>query len=134
MKKGRPAHSMHCLCHYESRVENETGSSNNEDNSAETRLLGVLFRQTTTLGIRIQRGIRRAALKRRFLEVQLQYRDNSLDGRIDVKISSFADGEVVSIKAEFDQCKIISEESSVPLKKVSSIAERLAWDQVCSVE
>ena len=134
MKKGRPAHSMHCLCHCEFRVENETGSSNNEDNSAETRLLGVLFRQTTTLGIRIQRGILRAALKRRFLEVQLQYRDNSLDGRIDVKISSFADGEVVSIKAEFDQCKIISEESNVPLKKVSSIAERLAWDQVCSVE
>ncbi|EED96330.1 hypothetical protein THAPSDRAFT_260852, partial [Thalassiosira pseudonana CCMP1335] len=55
MKKGRPAHSMHCLCHCESQ----------------TRLLGVLFRQTTTLGIRIQRGILRAALKRRFLAVQL---------------------------------------------------------------
>lgn len=116
MKKGRPAHSLHCICHCE------------PDQSAEHRLLNIMFRHTTTLGIRIQRDILRAALERRFVEVQLPYSDNARGGRVDVKISSFKDGEVVSVKAEFDHCKVVSEESSVPLKIVSSAAERLAWD------
>lgn len=121
MKKGRPAHSLHCICRCDEGVSTT-------DESSEHRLLGILFRHTTTLGIRIQRNILRAALKRRFAEVQLPYRNNARDGKVDVKISSFKDGEVVSVKAEFDQCRVISLESDVPLKIVSSSAERLAWD------
>ena len=117
MKKGRPAHSLNCICRCDS------GSTIDEE-----RLMSIIFRQTTTLGIRIQRNILRAALKRRFVEVQLPYTNNVRGGKVDVKISSLNDGEVVSVKAEFDQCKAVSEESGVPLKIVSSTAERLAWD------
>jgi len=117
MKKGRPAHSLNCICRCDS------GSTIDEE-----RLMCIIFRQTTTLGIRLQRNILRAALKRRFVEVQLPYTNNLRGGKVDVKISSLNDGEVVTVKAEFDQCKAVSEESGVPLKIVSSTAERLAWD------
>jgi uncharacterized protein (DUF111 family) len=120
MKKGRPAHSLNCIFRCDS------GSTTD----AETRLLSIMFRHTTTLGIRIQRNILRAALQRRFIEVQLPYTDNVRHGKVDVKISSLNDGEILSVKAEFDQCKAVSEESGVPLKIVSSVAERLAWDHV----
>ena len=123
MKKGRPAHSLNCICRCESPNEAEQ-----IDTSAESRLLNIMFRHTTTLGIRIQRNILRAALKRRFVEVQLPYANNVRSGKVDVKISSYNDEEVLSVKAEFDQCKVVSEESDVPLKIVSSAAERLAWD------
>lgn len=116
MKKGRPSHSLNCLCH---------GENTNESN-----LMEIMFRHTTTLGIRIHRNILRASLQRRFLKVQLPYRENSRDGEVDVKVSSFRNDEVVSFKAEFDQCKIIAKESNVPLKIVSSTSERLAWQMI----
>ncbi|KAL7439725.1 hypothetical protein ACHAXM_008175 [Skeletonema potamos] len=116
MKKGRPSHSLNCLCHGE--------------NTNESKLLEIMFRHTTTLGIRIHRNILRASLQRRFLKVQLPYRENSRDGEVDVKVSSFRNDEVVSFKAEFDQCKIIAKESNVPLKIVSSTSERLAWQMI----
>jgi uncharacterized protein (DUF111 family) len=121
MKKGRPAHTLNCIC----RSENSTDGEN--------ELLEIIFRHTTTLGIRIHRNILRAALKRRFVSVQLPYSNNSRSGKVDVKISSFKDGEVTSVKAEFDQCKIVSTESNVPLKLVAQTAERIAWDQINNV-
>ena len=123
MKKGRPAHSLNCICQCQPTSDEDATTQ-----SAEQRLLNILFRHTTTLGIRIQRNIQRAALERRFVEVQLPYRDNARDGRVNVKISSFKDGEAVSVKAEFDHCKAVSEESAIPLKIVTSTAERLAWE------
>lgn len=124
MKKGRPAHTLNCIC------RSDVCSTNGSNETAENQLLGIIFRHTTTLGIRIQRNILRAALKRRFMEIQLPYRQNSLDGKVNVKISSFKDGEVTSVKAEFDQCKIVSVESGIPLKLVTSAAEKMAWDKL----
>ena len=115
MKKGRPAHSLNCMLRCNS--------------ADEERLLTILFRNTTSLGVRIQRNVLRAALRRKIVKVQLPYADNMWNGEVDVKISSLTDGEVVSVKAEFDQCKVVSLESGVPLKIVSSMAERLAWDR-----
>lgn len=134
MKKGRPAHCLNCICRCEGTEANAesvggTQTTHFDDSSPEHRLLNIMFRHTTTLGIRIQRNILRAALNRRFVEVQLPYRDNLRDGKVDVKISSLKDGNVVSVKAEFDQCKVVSEASCIPLKIVSSVAERLAWDK-----
>lgn len=127
MKKGRPAHTLNCLCHCPScATDSSTYDENNS--STENRLLEVIFKNTTTLGIRIQRDILRASLMRRFVQVQLPYRDNSLDGKVNVKISSLKDGEITSVKAEFDQSKVVSVESGVPLKIVSAAAERMAWE------
>ena len=135
MKKGRSANTLHCICHCDPSADDVDGTRNEhvDDTSAEQHLLLVLFRHTTTLGIRIQRNILRAALQRKFVEVQLPYQNNVRSGNVDVKISSLNNGEVVSVKAEFDQCKVVSEESGIPLKIVSSAAERIAWDNYVDV-
>jgi uncharacterized protein (DUF111 family) len=106
MKKGRPAHTLHCLCHPDD----------------ESKILEILFRHTTTLGIRIHREIPRAKLCRSFHFAQTPYRDNPRDGRVQVKVSSFVTGEIVSIKPEFDDCQSISRASGVPLKIVAQAA------------
>lgn len=95
-KKGRPAHTLYCICCSENSTDDEN------------RLLEIIFSNTTTLGIRLHRNILRAALKRRFVAVQLPDSNNSRSGKVDVKIGSFKDGQVTSVNAEFDQCKIIS--------------------------
>ena len=139
MKKGRPAHALHCICHCTTDyVDHDNDQVQIDENvrpetdttSVESRLLRIMFRHTTTLGIRIHRNILRAALKRKVVEVQLPFRDNRMDGKIDVKISSLNDGEVMSVKAEFEQCKLVSEETGVPLKIIASMAEGLAWDGI----
>jgi len=106
MKKGRPAHTLHCLCMPD----------------VESKLLEVMFRHTTTLGIRIYRDIPRAKLCRSFQTVQTPYRDNSLDGKVQVKVSSFVTGEIISAKPEFDDCRLISKSSGIPIKMVSETA------------
>jgi len=77
-----------------------------------------MFRQTTTLGVRIQRNIDRAALRRSFLTIQTPYIENEREGKVDVKIGYLGE-EVVSIKAEFDHCRMISLETGIPIKVVS---------------
>jgi uncharacterized protein (DUF111 family) len=104
MKKGRPAHALHCLCHASEEITH--------------KLLQVMFRQTTTLGVRIQRNIDRAALRRSFLTIQTPFIENEREGKVDVKIGYLGE-EVVSIKAEFDHCRIISLETGIPIKVVS---------------
>mmetsp|Transcript_4049 Transcript_4049/g.10273 ORF Transcript_4049/g.10273 Transcript_4049/m.10273 type:complete len:206 (+) Transcript_4049:1483-2100(+) len=132
MKKGRPAHSLHCICRSDTS-ETSSGyvdaiqSARVDIVSTEHRLLNIMFRHTTTLGIRTQRNILRAALRRKFVEVQLPYKNDTRQGKVNVKISSL-NGEVVSVKAEFEHCKIVSEGNDVPLKAVSRVAEQLGLE------
>ena len=106
MKKGRPAHTLHCLCHPDD----------------ESKILEALFRHTTTLGIRIHREIPRAKLCRSFHIAQTPYRDSPRDGQVHVKVSSFVTGEIVSVKPEFDDCQSISRASGVPVKIIAEAA------------
>mmetsp|Transcript_23468 Transcript_23468/g.34525 ORF Transcript_23468/g.34525 Transcript_23468/m.34525 type:complete len:235 (+) Transcript_23468:872-1576(+) len=140
MKKGRSAHTLHCLCH----EKNNNGDDDDDDSSGcstmTNKLLELLFRHTTTLGIRIQRNVQRAALHRSFKEVQLPFLDNERKGVVNVKLgilggngddnSNIIQGEVVSVKAEFDHCKVISEQSMVPLKRVQEMAERIVHEEI----
>ena len=106
MKKGRPAHTLHCLCVPE----------------REDQLLEILFRQTTTLGIRIYRNLPRAKLCRSMGVAQTPYQGTLREGKVDVKVSRFQTGEIISIKPEFDHCQQISKEMGVPLKFVTEAA------------
>ncbi|KAL3945851.1 MAG: hypothetical protein SGBAC_000002 [Bacillariaceae sp.] len=116
MKKGRPAHTLHCLC------KDET-----EDGSAKVKkLLELIFRNTTTLGIRIYNDMPRAKLCRSVVTVQTPYVGTSRGGKVDVKVSSFKTGEVIATKAEFDHCKDIAIETSTPLSLVSDHALTVA--------
>ena len=112
MKKGRPAHTLHCLC-----------KSGNPDGDEKVKaLLELIFRHTTTLGVRIYRDLPRAKLCRSMMTVQTPYQDTTRKGMVDIKVSKFKTGEIVSTKAEFDHCKEISKETGVPLKRVAESA------------
>jgi hypothetical protein len=114
MKKGRPGHTLHCLCM--------------SDDKTIDSLLEMIFRQSTTLGIRIYRKIPRAKLFRSMTSVKTRFNNDKSNGVVSVKISKFSNGEIVSTKAEFDDCKRIATEVGVPLKLVAheavSIAEK----------
>jgi len=107
MKKGRAAHTLHCLCHSSSEITE--------------RLLLVMFEQSTTLGIRIHKDIARVALHRSFLSVETPYIGNERQGKVDVKVG-YIGRKVVSMKPEFDHCKAIYLETGVSIKKVSDSA------------
>jgi hypothetical protein len=112
MKKGRPAHSLHCL---------STG-----DDGKTKSLLELMFRHSTTLGIRIYKDMPRVKLCRSIITVQTPYLESSRKGLVDVKISKFKNGEVISMKAEFDHCKDIAIDTGIPLKIVSEQALAVA--------
>jgi uncharacterized protein (DUF111 family) len=107
MKKGRAAHTLHCLCHASEESTN--------------KLLGAIFRQTTTLGVRIHRNLERAALRRSFVSVQTSFVDQVRQGNVDVKIGYLGD-EIVSVKPEFDHCRAISVATGVPFRRIAEVA------------
>ncbi len=125
MKKGRSAHTLNCLFH--TQVEGDMRSDSTR-NGQDGKLMEIIFRHTTTLGIRIQRDIERAALKRKMIRVQTPYgidggtrSSDDLDGTVYVKVGMLRD-EAVSMKAEFDDCKAISEKTGIPIKTIASYA------------
>ena len=79
-----------------------------------------MFRQTTTLGVRIHRNVERAALCRSLVSIQTPFIDQERQGKVDVKVGYLGD-EIVSVKPEFDHCKAISVATSVPLKRISDV-------------
>jgi len=94
MKKGRPASLLTVLCTQE---------------NAET-LQDILFRESTTSGIRIHASSRKI-LKRSFVKIETKY------GIVSVKVHE-KDGEVITIAPEYEDCRRIAEEKNVPLKEV----------------
>ncbi|GKZ00041.1 hypothetical protein MPSEU_000957500 [Mayamaea pseudoterrestris] len=112
MKKSRPAVTIHCLCHASHRDE----------------LLVEMFRHSTTLGVRVQL-IDRAILRRDLLEIETEWTNTSNKGRVRVKVGYLGD-EVVSIKPEFDHCRVISAETGVTIQAVAEQAKRKAQQQL----
>jgi uncharacterized protein (DUF111 family) len=110
MKKGRAAHTLHCLCR-----EDQTDA-----------LLPIVFRHSTTLGVRTQ-SIDRVALERKMFTVQTEWIDTLRQGRVDVKVGYLGE-KVVSVKAEFDHCKEIALEVGIPIQSVADQAVRKAKD------
>lgn len=79
----------------------------------------VLFSQTTTFGIRKYKVVRKI-LAREFREF-----DSPL-GKVKVKIGKF-NGTTKSIFPEYEDCKRIAEEKSIPLKQVYTIISKELW-------
>ncbi|HLA95240.1 MAG TPA: nickel pincer cofactor biosynthesis protein LarC [Pyrinomonadaceae bacterium] len=100
MKKNRPATKVSILC------------------SADTEkaLLDLLYRETSTLGVRIQR-IERRSLERESTMISTEY------GQIGVK-TAYIDGEAVNSKPEFEDLKSAAVASGVPLKLVAEAASK----------
>ncbi|MGE3841351.1 MAG: nickel pincer cofactor biosynthesis protein LarC [Vicinamibacterales bacterium] len=82
------------------------------------RVYGVLFAETTTLGVR-SHDVLREALVRDVIVVECPY------GAVRVKIAR-RDGRVVNASPEFDDCVRLAEASHVPVKEVLAAAVQ-AW-------
>ena len=94
MKKGRPATVLSAL----TRPDNLDA------------VLGVIFAETTTLGVRVNR-LERAYLDREFVKVDTPY------GPVTVKVARTAGG-VANISPEYEECRAIANEKGLALKDV----------------
>ena len=104
MKKGRPGHHLSVLCRPQDR----------------DRMMGLIFRETTTLGIR-WKPWRRWVLEREFREVETGH------GKVRVKVGLFR-GEPVTVWPEYEDLKRIAERTRLPLKSLRQMAIRKATE------
>jgi uncharacterized protein (TIGR00299 family) protein len=101
MKKGRPAILLTVLA----------------DRSRANELLDTIFRETTSIGVRI-REVGRKKLSREVREVETPY------GKVRVKISRRGD-EVLTVTPEYEDCRRLAEDRNIPLKQVLEQAKSL---------
>ena len=99
MKKGRPAILLSVLT----------------DKSKANMTLDIIFRETTSIGVRIQE-VGRKKLSREIRDVNTMY------GKIRVKISERGE-DILTVTPEYDDCRKIAEEKNVPLKTVMEEAK-----------
>jgi hypothetical protein len=71
----------------------------------------VLFRETTTIGLR-WRLENKVALAREFVEVKTSL------GNVRIKIARFNSGKIANAAPEYEDCRKIAAEHSLPLKRV----------------
>jgi len=107
MKKNRPGSLLTVLC----------------DENAAPAMREILFRETSTIGIRT-RHERRDCLERALIQVSTQW------GLVRVKESRL-NGTVTNFAPEYEDCRHIAEMNSVPLKQVqqATISSYLAQTQ-----
>ena len=101
MKKGRPAILLSVLT----------------DKTKTDVVLDTIFRETTSIGVRILE-VGRKKLSREIREVDTVY------GKIRIKISKRGD-EVLTITPEYEDCRRIAEEKQIPLKQVMEEAKNV---------
>jgi uncharacterized protein (TIGR00299 family) protein len=99
MKKGRPAILLSVLA----------------DKAKSDAVLDMIFRETTSIGVRI-REVGRKKLGREIKEIDTVY------GTVRIKISRRGD-EILTITPEFDDCRRIADEKNIPLKQVMEEAK-----------
>ena len=100
MKKGRAGHLVQVLA--------RPGD--------ETRLSGLMFEETTTIGVRMREAARRA-LDREIVDVE------AAETTVRVKVSSL-DGRVVRVSPEYDDCARAARETGRPFDQVRDEAVR----------
>jgi uncharacterized protein (DUF111 family) len=89
----------------------------------DARLRGLLWRETSTLGVRGV-PVRKWMLERQVVEVGL------LGGKVRVKLG-LDDGRVVNVAPEFSDCARLATETGQPLKEVMAQAQALALESRC---
>jgi uncharacterized protein (TIGR00299 family) protein len=94
MKKGRPAVKLSILV----------------DKKNEKNVLEVIFKETTSLGIRKYK-VEKTMLNREFVKVNTQF------GEVTVK-NSYYQGELVKYKAEYEDCRSLAQKNNMPIAKI----------------
>jgi uncharacterized protein (TIGR00299 family) protein len=109
MKKGRPGTLITVLA----------------EEARRATLCTILFRETTTLGVRFE-TMRRETLERRSIEVATS------GGPVRIKVAT-RHGEVINAAPEFDDCLRIAERTGRPVKDVQAEAMRV-WSASPAIE
>lgn len=99
MKKNRPGVLITLLCKPEDRA----------------RLTELIFRETTTLGVRY-RDERREVLRREHIMVETAV------GKIKIKIARAQDGRIVNYAPEFEDCRAAAEKYQLPIREAQMAA------------
>jgi uncharacterized protein (TIGR00299 family) protein len=94
MKKNRPGQLVTVLCKPADRE----------------KFTGLLFRETTTLGVR-QSHVQRRALERESIFVETSF------GSIRLKIARL-NGQILNVAPEYEDCQRVAAERGIPLKQV----------------
>jgi uncharacterized protein (TIGR00299 family) protein len=81
-------------------------------------LRNILFRETTTIGLR-WRLENKSSLAREFLSIQTPW------GPVCIKIARWPNGEVANAAPEYEDCRRLALEHSVPLKQVMQESMRI---------
>ncbi|SET36513.1 hypothetical protein SAMN05660297_02161 [Natronincola peptidivorans] len=106
MKKNRPAMKLSVLCSQE----------------LEASLTEILFKETTTLGIRSYEVVKNM-MSREVVKVNTPY------GSIGMKLA-LLNGEVVKYKPEYEDCKKIAEEHALSIHEVYSMVQQLYFNNL----
>jgi len=101
MKKGRAGVQMTVLCRPD----------------LAPALQNLLFRETTTIGLR-WRLEHKVALAREFVEVETSW------GKVRIKIARWPSGRIANAAPEYEDCRLLATQFSVPLKQVMEEAMR----------
>ncbi len=106
MKKNRPAQKLTVLTAAEKRKKLEE----------------IIYRETTTLGIR-HRGVERSCLERRYFDL------NSSLGKVTIK-AGYYEGELIKYSPEYEECKEIAERENMGLQKVYDLLKKEAAEKL----
>lgn len=107
MKKNRPAEKLSVLT----------------DAEKKEALAGVIFRETTSIGLRVIPVVERLEASRRVAKVETKY------GMVHGKVSAWH-GEIVTVSAEYEDCRRCAAAHDVPLKTVQREAVRLLCERL----
>jgi uncharacterized protein (TIGR00299 family) protein len=105
MKKNRPGVLLTLLC----------------DPADRERMCDLIFRETTTLGVRF-RNEQREILTREFVTVETEY------GPIGIKVSRSKDGQVMNVSPEFEDCRAAAEKNGVGLRDAQTAALKAYYE------
>lgn len=102
MKKNRPAQMLSVLV----------------DEEKMNACVGIIFAETTSIGLRIMPVGQRLEASRHIAKVETKY------GVVNCKVSAW-DGKICSVSPEYEDCKALAVRQQVPLKNVQQEAMRI---------
>ncbi len=105
-KKGRPSYILRVLC----------------DRDAVSNLLEIIFRESGTLGVRVQEYDRYILAARDVVSVPVAM--NGREFRIRAKVARDSNGNIVYIKAEYDDVASMADALGIPYRVAYAIAYR----------
>lgn len=104
MKKNRPAQKLTVLISESKRKKMEE----------------IIFKETTTLGIRRQE-IKRSCLERKYLSLESTF------GQVKIK-AAYYEGELIKYSPEYRECKKIAENNNLSLQNVYNQLKKEAYE------